>query len=282
MTRIGPDGEPHPLKAVDTVNGPDEYRYYDRGHVYFSIPPLGEKVAVQYRFEYELIGAVTPAWAIAAGPGSRASDEQELFWPWQRIGHVVADWRRAWPALTTRYRFDHDVLLPEPRRARPHVSSSRLRPRVRHRVARHHADRRTSARRRHGAYRAHKVFDYLGPGDPAAGHDGAGGLAARLAGGAADRRHPRLAARGGRGPSPPRPADRSHLRRHALPDPRARGDRLLARGQAAGRRRRPGAPRRRGRDQHPRRSAGRAHLRGGGRATRRCACTCAASRPTPA
>ena len=112
LTRSGPGGGPHPLKAVETVNAPEEYRYYDRGHVYISIPPLGEKVAVQYRFEYELIGAVTPAWAIAAGPGSRASDELELFWPWERVGHVVADWRRAWPALTTRYRFDHDVLLP--------------------------------------------------------------------------------------------------------------------------------------------------------------------------
>ncbi len=33
-------------------------------------------------------------------------------------------------------------------------------------MARHHADRRTSARRRTARYRAHKVFDYLGPGIP--------------------------------------------------------------------------------------------------------------------
>src|SRR5215207_9189573 len=28
LTRIGPDAEPHRLKAVETVEGPDEYRYY--------------------------------------------------------------------------------------------------------------------------------------------------------------------------------------------------------------------------------------------------------------
>ena len=52
ITRIGPDSEPHRLKAVVTVSGPDEYRYYyDQGHVHFSIPPLGERVAVRYRFD---------------------------------------------------------------------------------------------------------------------------------------------------------------------------------------------------------------------------------------
>ena len=36
ITRIGPDSEPHRLKAVVTVNGADEYRYYyDQGHVHF-------------------------------------------------------------------------------------------------------------------------------------------------------------------------------------------------------------------------------------------------------
>ena len=34
ITWVGPDGEPRPLNAVETVPGPDEYRYYDRGHVY--------------------------------------------------------------------------------------------------------------------------------------------------------------------------------------------------------------------------------------------------------
>ena len=166
ITRIGPDGEPHPLKAVETVDGPDEYRYYDRGHVYFSIPALGEQVAVQYRFEYELAGAVTPAWAIAAGPGSRASDEQELFWPWERIGHVVADWRSAWPALTTRYRFDHDVLLPS--REGPGYTFRRIDYRLEYDTAwRDIAPAGDVGAATHGAYRAHQVFDYLGPGTPA-------------------------------------------------------------------------------------------------------------------
>jgi len=166
ITRIGPDGEPHPLKAVETVDGPDEYRYYDRGHVYFSIPALGEQVAVQYRFEYELAGAVTPAWAIAAGPGSRASDEQELFWPWERIGHVVADWRSAWPASTTRYRFDHDVLLPS--REGPGYTFRRIDYRLEYDSAwRDIAPPGDVGAATHGAYRAHQVFDYLGPGTPA-------------------------------------------------------------------------------------------------------------------
>lgn len=165
MTRLGPDGEPHPLNAVEAVAGPDEYRYYDRGHVYFSIPPLGERVALQYRFEYELVGAVTPAWAIAAGPGSRASGEQEFFWPWQRVGHVIADWRRAWPALTTRYRFDHDVLLPS--REGPGYSVRRLDYDLEYDTAwRDIAPTQDVGAATHGAYRTHKVLDYLGSGIP--------------------------------------------------------------------------------------------------------------------
>src|SRR5262245_1908707 len=46
ITRIGPGGGEHPLTAVESVEGPDQYRYYDRGHVYFSVPPLGEHVAL--------------------------------------------------------------------------------------------------------------------------------------------------------------------------------------------------------------------------------------------
>ena len=165
LTRIGPDGGPHPLKAVDTVQGPDEYRYYERGHVYFSIPPLGEKVAVRYRFEYELIGAVTPSWAIAAGPGSRASSEQELFWPWERVGHVVADWRRAWPASTTRYRFDHDVLLPS--REGPGYTVREVDYDLEYdNTWRDITPAEDVGAAMDGAYRAHKVFDYLGPGIP--------------------------------------------------------------------------------------------------------------------
>jgi hypothetical protein len=162
LTRIGPDAEPHRLKAVDTVAGPDEYRYYDRGHVYFSIPPLGEQVAVQYRFEYELAGAVTPAWAIAAGPARALPDEQELFWPWKRIGHVVADWRAPGRRLTTRYRFDHDVLLPS-REGPATRFADRLSPRVRH-AWRDIAPPGTSARRRTARIARTRCSTISGPG----------------------------------------------------------------------------------------------------------------------
>ena len=165
VTRIGPDHEPHPLKKVEAVDGPDEFTHYALGHAYLSIPPLGENVTLQYRLDYELVGALAPAWAVAAGPGSRAPADQELFFPWQRIGHVIDDWRRAWPALTTRYRFDHDVMLPD-------------------RAGQNHAFRQIDYRLEYdtfwrdtapgtdigapvrGSYRVARIFDYLGPGQP--------------------------------------------------------------------------------------------------------------------
>jgi hypothetical protein len=165
LTRIGPDHEPHPLKKVETVNGPDEYTYYELGHAYFSIPPLGDDVAVRYRLEYELIGAIAPAWAIAAGPGSRAPRDQELFFPWDRIGHVIEDWRRAWPALATRYRFDHDVMLPD--RAGQNQTFRQIDYRLEYdtfwRDTAPETDIGAPAR---GSYRVARLFDYLGPGDP--------------------------------------------------------------------------------------------------------------------
>ncbi|MEO5819619.1 MAG: hypothetical protein ABIT71_03880, partial [Vicinamibacteraceae bacterium] len=166
VTRIGPDHEPHRLKLVETVTGPDEYAYYPRGHAYVSIPPLGERVALQYRFEYELLGAVTPSWAIAAGPGSRAPAEQELFFPWERAGHIVADWRRAWPSLATRYRFDHDVLLPD--REGPGHTFRQIDYRLEYDTAwRDIAPKTDIGEPSHGAFRTARIFDYLGPGFPA-------------------------------------------------------------------------------------------------------------------
>ena len=108
---------------------------------------------------------MTPAWAIAAGPGSRASDELDLIWPWERIAHIVADWRRASPALTTRYRFDHDVLLPS-REGPGHTIrqldyESRVPPAWRDITPTQDVGAATQ-----GAYRAHKVFDHLGSGIP--------------------------------------------------------------------------------------------------------------------
>jgi hypothetical protein len=165
LTRIGPDHEPHPLKKVETVNGPDEYTHYELGHAYFSIPPLGENVTLQYRLEYELVGAVAPSRAIAAGPGSRAPTDQELFFPWDRIGHVIDDWRRAWPALATRYRFDHDVMLPD-RTGQNHVFRQidyRLEYDTFWRDTAPETDIGAPVR---GSYRVARLFDYLGPGQP--------------------------------------------------------------------------------------------------------------------
>ncbi len=178
MTRIGPDHEPHALKKVAAVDGPDQFAYYQLGHAYFSIPALGERVTLQYRFEYELIGAVAPAWAIAAGPGSRAPRDQELFWPWQRIGHIVADWRRARPAVAARYRFDHDVLFPD-REGSGHVFRQ-----IDYRLEydtlwRDIAPETDIGGPSHGGFRTARVFDYLGPSPPA--HATSGPAAMRIA-----------------------------------------------------------------------------------------------------
>jgi hypothetical protein len=111
VTRIGPDHEEHRLKAVEAVNGADEFVNYPRGYVYYSIPEFGDNVALSYRFEYVLRNAVSPVWAIQAGPDTRVGDKIALIWPWYRALEVWADARRAWPE-PGRYRYDHDVVLP--------------------------------------------------------------------------------------------------------------------------------------------------------------------------
>jgi hypothetical protein len=178
MIRIGPDHEPHALRKVAAVEGPDQFAYYDVGHAYFAVPALGERVSLQYRFKYELIGAVAPAWAIAAGPGSRGPRDVELFWPWERIGQVAADWRRAWPALAGRYRFDHDVLFPD-RDGTGHAFRQ-----IDYRLEydtfwRDVAPAAAIGGPSHGGYRTARVFDYLGPSPPA--HATRGAALVRLA-----------------------------------------------------------------------------------------------------
>jgi hypothetical protein len=111
VTRIGPDNEEHRLKAVEAVNNPDEFVNYPRGFVYYAIPEFGDNVTLSYRFEYVLRNAVSPVWAIQAGPGSRVGDKLELIWPWYRALQIWAEWRSAWPKLG-RYRYDHEVMLP--------------------------------------------------------------------------------------------------------------------------------------------------------------------------
>jgi hypothetical protein len=167
ITRLGPEtGAERRLTAVETVTGPDEYRYYDRGHVYYAIPPLGEQVALAYRFEYELVGAVAPAWAITAGPGSRASGELDVQWPWYRAFQIVRDWREGWPHLATRYRYDHDVLLPS--REGPGYVFKQIDYRLEYDTAWRDARPGTDvgAAVPSGAYRTAMLFDYLGSGPP--------------------------------------------------------------------------------------------------------------------
>ena len=165
MTRIGPDGEPHPLKGSRPSTGRTSTATTIAATSISRSRRSASGWPCSYRFDYELIGAVTPAWAIAAGPGSRASDDQEFFWPWERIGHVVADWRRAWPALTTRYRFDHDVLLPS--REGPGHTFRQLDYDLEYDTAwRDITPTEDVGAATQGAYRAHKVFDYLGTGIP--------------------------------------------------------------------------------------------------------------------
>jgi hypothetical protein len=167
MTRLGPEaGAETRLAAVEDVTRPDEYRYYDRGHVYYAIPPLGERIAMAYRFEYELIGAVSPAWAIGAGPGSLASGEFDFQWPWYRAFRIVRDWREAWPQLATRYRYDHDVLLPS--REGPGYVFKQIDYRLEYDTAWRDARPGTDvgAAVPSGAYRAAVLFDHLGSAAP--------------------------------------------------------------------------------------------------------------------
>jgi hypothetical protein len=110
VTRTGPDGEPHRLTAVDEVHGPDQFRYYERGHVHFSIPTLGDDVPLVYRFEYELVNGVTPAWGLPSGEGSWEPGV-DVIEPWRRLSGLIHEWREA-VALGTTWRFDHDVLMP--------------------------------------------------------------------------------------------------------------------------------------------------------------------------
>ena len=168
ITRLGPEaGAERPLTAVETVTRPDEYRYYERGHVHYAIPPLGEQVTLAYRFEYELMAAVAPAWGVAAGPGSRASDEFDFRGRGAAPSRSSPDWREAWPRLATRYRYDHDVLLPS--REGPGYTFKQIDYRLEYDTAWRDARPGTdvgAAVPSSGAYRAAVFFDYLGNGAP--------------------------------------------------------------------------------------------------------------------
>jgi hypothetical protein len=111
ITRISDDGTETPL-VNQGVEGPDQYRYYPRGHVYYRYPSVTEDTTFLYRFEYELVNAVSPAWGIGAGWGP-LTPEFNFESSWKRWQTLIADAKEAWPEPERRYRLDHDVLFPE-------------------------------------------------------------------------------------------------------------------------------------------------------------------------
>jgi hypothetical protein len=66
--------------------------------------PLWNNQLLTFRLEYELRGALAPAWDIPAGPGSFLYRKKFPHF-WQRWGETFAAWREP----LGRYRFDHDV-----------------------------------------------------------------------------------------------------------------------------------------------------------------------------
>ena len=165
VTRTGPDGEPHRLAAVENVLGPDQFRYYERGHVYFSIPALGDDVPLVYRFEYELVNGVTPAWGMASGEASWVPDDGFIL-PWRRLAALIDGWRDAYRRGTT-WRFDQDVLMPS-RGGAGHVVRQ-----IDYRLEYDSAWRQTAPELEIGRaipddrYRATAAFTYLGTTPPA-------------------------------------------------------------------------------------------------------------------
>jgi len=111
--RLGPDGLKHALKD-GPLSESDSYQAYAWG-VQFSLrgekdPPF-EPTVRRYVIEYTLLGAITPAWDLAAGP-LPLDDRTTLRNPLTRATEVLTGWREAWPEPTKSYRLDHDVLFP--------------------------------------------------------------------------------------------------------------------------------------------------------------------------
>ncbi|MBP9946347.1 MAG: hypothetical protein KBH14_08125, partial [Vicinamibacteria bacterium] len=111
--RVGPDGSKQALKD-GLLSETDSYQTYAWG-VQFSLrgdndPPF-EPTVRRYAIEYTLVGAITPAWDVAAGP-LPLDDRTTPRNPLTRAMEVLTDWREAWPEPTKSYRLEHDVLLP--------------------------------------------------------------------------------------------------------------------------------------------------------------------------
>ena len=91
MTRIGPDHEPHPLKKVETVNGPDKYTHYELGHAH-SRSRLSVKPSA---LTYQASSTGSPAQSrrpgrIAAGPGYAGVGRAGARLLWERTGRCTA------------------------------------------------------------------------------------------------------------------------------------------------------------------------------------------------
>jgi hypothetical protein len=165
LTRIDADGTEHPLIDA-TVDRPDRYRYYPRGHVYYQIPDLDANAEIVYRFEYELLNPLAPAWGIAAG--WHATDRSASFVaPWRRAAEVLADLRAAWPEPDRRYRLDHDVLFPS--RDGPGYVSEHIDYRLEYGAAwkRRSAAGEATRVKRGDDYRVRPLFEHVGAGQPA-------------------------------------------------------------------------------------------------------------------
>jgi hypothetical protein len=166
LVRLDPDGSEHPLRDAD-VDGPDAFRYYPRGHAHFQLPELGAGAEIAYRFEYELLNAVSPAWAIAAGPDALIEDDR-IVSPWQRLRAIVADWREARPDPEKRYRLDHDVLLPSREGPAYEVRQIDYRLAFDDAWKQVHPEAELATVQADSSYRVRPLFEYLREGRPAA------------------------------------------------------------------------------------------------------------------
>lgn len=169
ITRIDPDGAEHRLvdRVDQEVEGPDQYRYYSRGHVYFRYPTIAEDTTLAYRFEYELVNAVSPAWGLGAG-WEPLVPEHANWNLWRRSQEIVADAKEAWPDPKRRYRLDHDVLFPD--RGVWNDAALEINYRLVFDTAWREVDPNAELARvtPHVDYRVRRLFEFLPPGAPPA------------------------------------------------------------------------------------------------------------------
>ncbi|MEO8361632.1 MAG: hypothetical protein ABI672_16480 [Vicinamibacteria bacterium] len=119
--RVAEDGSRIPMR--DTADKcADCYQAYFWGlQIYLrgeNDSPLPDGTPRKLIIEYGLVGGLTPAWDLAAGP--RPLDAETTFRnPLTRAGEVIAAWKDASPGLARNYRLDHDVVFPATSNAGP-------------------------------------------------------------------------------------------------------------------------------------------------------------------